>query len=1060
MVSRSSVTKAASAAAVMSVIAVPSVVMAQQPGTAAPAAVVHPIQDMTIAQGSEKTIYLNDYLSNLSSYKVTSKSVSGVVYATYSYLGSNPLSLRGDQVGSSMVTISNDTGKLEEFKVHVLDAGADKRIDIGDVTKYIAAHPVDVTQAADVRTLLNGIEPLNNTSAPTPGVNGKPNPIVLVAGQTETQAVPMASYFTKTAEESLKFNAKSSYDYIHASIDQAGVLTLTGTSALGQYVGTSVEIQVIATNQYEKSVTLNVPVTIQAGNIPVVKGTPNPINWKLGVSTAQTISMATYFSSDSPLTYSLENLPSTIFASINEDTGQLVIQGVQAASDGSEVFQVKATNKFGSVSVSLTVQFTVKRNPIPVVVGLPDPIQWIVGQSEPQTVSMATYIVTEPDSPLTYRIKSKSAYIDAAIDELTGRLTMNSVNLSSLPTDTPFIQVAATNTYNNSAMISIPVLFEYLAPEVTSNPDPIEWIVGATEAQILNASEFFMDRSGPGTHLTYSLENLPSTLTVAINQDTGRLVIQGVQTVTGGSEVFQVKATNPFGKSASISLKLNIIAPYTIQWKKDDPMNYPNPYFVPLSTFFDSTGATAFEILPLSWESHVSVSVANNHTEQAQLVFEGIMGDTTFTVLGTNPTTGISKERTILFVTDYAPPTIEKEAEHVTVSNGREYGEGYPLFLNQYFKSSDSGDNLQYSIVEDTNLSGEVFAVLRGSEDNRWIEFIGAYFPDNITTTTVVKVKATNMYGKSAVLDIPVTVEAAPPPMVAGNPTPISYTDGLATNAFQIENLYEFFRGNELDLAVDNVEELKSQYHTSAGIDGGDLFVEVQSPLGNHQPVTFYVKVKATDRFNQSALLNIPFTVNPNAAPVLDPDGINTIYLDHRDGMNLIDLDLLGLFTDVDADKGDKLNYTLEVTSSIQGDITSDHYMTLSGSSIDMGATVKVSAQDKAGNVINKTISVQSSPLGESNVDRVYSNSVITVIYPDTILPALATDDKSKAIYLVDINNPNNISYNAYHMSNDNYVNIMNGSSLNYPVVINLHYVNKVDHTLTLDVFPIFRPPA
>ena len=1153
MLSKRSVTKAASAAAVMSAIAVPSVVTA--------ASVVHPIQDMTIAQGTEKTIYLNDYLSNLSSYKVTSQSVTGVVYATYSYSGKNPLSLRGDQVGSSLVTISNDSGKLDEFKVHVLDAGADKRIDIGDVTRYVAAHPVDVTQAADVRTLLNGIEPLNSVNTPpTPGVNGKPNPVVLVPGQVMTQTLPVASYFTKTAEESLKFYANSSYDYIKASIDQAGVLTLTGTSALGEHIGTTVEITVTAANQYEKSATLHVPVTIQAGNIPVIKGTPNPINWKLGVSEAQTVSVATYFSSSSPvtykintdklpsyiaatigettgelivinvnpssvpegrpsiqiiatnasgsasldipvlieypipvvthvpnpiewivgateaqtlyaaeffmdrsgpgtnLTYSLENVPSTITAAINKDTGQLIIQGVQAESDGSEVFQVKATNPFGySASVPLTVHFTVKHNPVPVVVGLPDPIQWIVGQSESQTVSMATYIVTEPDSPLTYRIVNKSAYIDAAIDELTGRLTMNSVNLSSLPTDTPFIQVAATNTYNNSAIITIPVLFEYLAPGVSYVPDPIEWIVGDTEAQTLNAAEFFMDRSGPGTHLTYSLENVPSTITAAINKDTGKLVIQGVQTISGGSEVVQVKATNLFGKSASVSLRLNIVAPYTINWKKDDPVNYPNPYSVPLSTFFDGTGATDFEISPISWDSHVSVSVANNHTEQAQLVFEGIMGDTTFTALGNNPNTGISKQRTIRFITDYDPPTIAKEAEHVTVFNGRE-GEGYPLYLNQYFKSLDSGDSLQYSIVADTNLSGEVYAALRGSGDSVRIEFFGAYFPDNITTSTVVKVKGTNMYGKSAILDIPVTVEAAPPPMVVGYPEPITYTDGLVKGAFQIRYLYEFLSGDRLDLEVENAEELRNQYHTSAGIDGADLFVEVRSPLGNQQPVTFNVKVKATDRFNQSALLMIPFTVNPNAAPVLDPDGINTIYLDNQVGYdNIIDLDLLGLFTDADIAKGDKLSYSAEMIGNISGGITADHYLSLMGSSIDMGTTVKVSAQDRAGNIISKTISVQGSPLGDSNVDHVNSNSAMTVIYPDTILPALPSDssDKSKAIYLVDLNNLNNLSYNAYHMSNDNYVTITNGSSLNYPATINLHYVNKVDHTLTLDVFPI-----
>ncbi|WP_028553048.1 hypothetical protein [Paenibacillus sp. UNC451MF] len=948
MVSKSSVTKAASAAAVMSVIAVPSVM-------AAPTAILNPIQDMTIAQGTEKTIYLNDYLSNLSSYKVTSQSVSGVVYATYSYSANNPLSLRGDQIGSSMVTISDASGKLEEFKVHVLDAGADKRIDIGDVTKYVAAHPADVTQAADVRTLLSGIEPISNSStpvSPTPGVNGKPNAVVLAAGQTQAQTLPVASYFTKTAEETLSFKASSSYSYIEADIDQEGVLKLTGTATLGQYVGTTVEIQVTATNQYGKSATLNVPVTIQA--VPMINGTPNPINWKLGLSEPQTVSMATYFSSESRLTYT-----------INEDK-------------------------------------------------LP-------------------------------------SYINASIDKNEGILTINSVNPSSLPPTPPFIQVLATNSDKNSASIDIPVLIEYPTPGVTSTPSPIEWIIGATESKVLTISEFFHDTMEGASGLTYSIENLPPKITASINKD--KLVIQGVQTTTDGSEVILVKATNKFGKSALLNVKVNVISSYTINWKKDDVQNYPNPYSVKLSTIFDGTGATDFELSSPPRESNVTVTIEGNQTDQAQLVFGGIIGDTEFTVVGRNPANGTSKEVKIRFVTDYAAPTITQEAEHVTVSNGREWGEGYPLVLNQYFSNPEG---LQYSIVEDANISGEIFAELRGSGENTWIEFIGAYYPDNVTTSTIVKVKGTNMYGKSAVLEVPVTVEAAPAPEVRSVPVIEPLLDGVKTQ-FEVDFLSSYFTKDNLDLEVENSDELQNLYHARASMDGANLYFEIVSPIGNTQAVTFPVKVKAVDKFNQTAHLQIPVTVNPNSAPVLDADGIDTIYLDNRDGSNLIDLNLLGLFTDMDTDIGDKLNYSLEVTNSIQGGITSDHYMTLSGSSIDMGATVKVSAQDKAGHVISKTISVQNSPLGSSNVDFVNSNAVMTVMYPDTILPALPanTSDKSKAIYLVDMNNLNNLTYNAYHMSNDNYVNIMNGASLNYPATINLHYVNKVDHTLTLDVFPI-----
>ncbi|GAA4853124.1 hypothetical protein GCM10023310_35090 [Paenibacillus vulneris] len=1052
MVSKSLVTKAASAAAVMSVIAVPSAVMA------APAVVLHPIQDMTIAQGTETTIYLNDYLSNLSSYKVTSQSVSGVVYATYSYSGQNPLSLRGDQVGSSMVTISDDSGKLEEFKVHVLDAGADKRIDIGDVTKYIAAHASEVTQAADVRTLLNGIEPLYKTGStvkPTPGVNGKPNAVVLIAGQVQSQMLPVASYFTKTAEESLSFAVKSSYSYIEAAIDPAGVLTLTGTSALGQYAGTTAEIQVTATNQYGNSATLNVPVMIQSVETTYTIEVPDNITMPF------TVQLSPMFADIAANHFEIMQAPGNgLIATIadNESTNASIVFSGKAADT---VLKLKGTNMATGVSKDVTVQVQVQvnHNPVPVIIGLPDPIQWKIGWSEPQSVSMAAYFATEPGSPLKFTLK-KPDYMDAAIDENDGTLMIYNVNPASFLPNPPILQITATNTYKNSATINLPVVIEYPAPKVMGSPDPIQWFMGVTEFKTVNVSEYFWDTTGEVPSLTYSIESMSPSITASINKGSGKLVIQGMQAVTDGSEMIQVKATNKFGKSALLNIKVDVLSSYTLHWKKDDPQNYPNPYAVQLSSIFDGTGATDFELTSLPEGSHMTVGIEGNQTDQAQLVFGETIGDAQFTVIGRNPANGTSKEINIRFVTDYAAPTVKSyDGDKISVTNGMMEGEGQRVYLNKYF-SDDSG-LLSYTVEEDASTAGEVYTWIYGGEGPS-IEFYGANYPENVDTSAVVKVKGTNRYGKSAVLEVPVMIKAAPAPTVIGVPGPNSYTDGLLSKRFEFLHLGSYFSGSRLQIQLENKDELHTNYHASASMDGQDLFVDIQAPLGNTETVTFYVKVRATDSFNRSALMEIPITVKPNAAPIVDPNGIDTIYLDDQGGQtNLIDLDLLSLFYDADVKTdstqgdSDKLSYTsAEATGSLSGSITSDHYLALSGSSIDTGANVKVTAQDKAGHVISKTLSVKPSPLGDYNVHHVNYNQVMTVLYPDSILPPV-TDDKAKAIYLVDLNNPNpNLTYDAFYNPNNNYV-IMNGSSLTYPAIINLHYVNKVDHTLTLDVFPV-----
>ncbi|ULL13543.1 hypothetical protein DVH26_03190 [Paenibacillus sp. H1-7] len=858
--------------------------------------------------------------------------------------------------------------------------------------------------------------------AATPAIIGSPADVKLINGYIGApQTVNMATYFWDSVP--LTYSIGLNPYNVDASIETAtGELTIRGlTQSLPEPAIIYVQIQ--ATNTSGKTATVNVPITIESpAFLYHNQDDPMPLSALI----------AGLFGDISATHFEITRPPGGTLTAIIEQNdsadARIVFDGI-----AEETFLVvKGANPTTGASVERKIRFIFNQSPqvtdIPVAPILAEKGTPLVNV----TRDLNGLFIDQPGQNLVYSIEEmgSSSGLEASVEG-------GVLHVAGTPVSPGwysfYIRATDPKGLYASRQVEVQVVNR---PEAVVTPETVEWVYGVTQNKVLNGSEYFGEG---GWEFTYSIET-PAEVAAFIDSETGELIIQNVNPMANGTYITKVKATNRFGTNAVVDIPIHVKLPTTISWSAGAAM----PYEFDFSTYFTGTGATQFEVS--SSYPGVTASIVE---ETQQLQLSGVQADTLVTIKGTNVSSNTTTEVLLHFFTDYPVPVLDgspASPETIEVTNGPVMEERFTPYLSSYFE----GQTVTFELMPYTNPAGYVDAQIL---DDRRLVVEGVYFPDNLPRTTSIDVKVTNERNKSTTISFPVVVRAMPAPEVKYEPDTLYFYNGI-NRSYDINPGNDYFDQKGLDFVVENKAELMS-LNIRADMDGNFLYVENVAPINITEDLNLTVNLIATDPFNQSTRLQIPIVIKPvNNEPVISSDSIDTIYMDtFDDRYNVIDLKLLNLFTD--SDEGDSISgYDVAITGPVTGYVTVDQYLFLTANSLEPGAAVTITAHDQANHTVSKTIQIANSPIGDT-----YSqvNPGIPFQYSDEFLPALPADpeDQSRKIYLIDPNNVlfYNTTYNSAAGANE--ITITNlPSSVNISNVT-LNYVNKVDHTLTLDVFDI-----
>ncbi|MFE5323674.1 putative Ig domain-containing protein [Paenibacillus sp. NPDC056579] len=851
---------------------------------------------------------------------------------------------------------------------------------------------------------------------PAPIVVGNPGTIYLINGYIGApQTVNMATYFWDSVP--LTYSIGLNPYNVDASIETAtGELTIRGlTQPLPEPAIIYVQIQ--ATNTSGKTATINVPITIESPAF-LYHNQDGPMPASEPIAEMFADISATHFEITRPPGGTL-----TAFIEQNDSAdARIVFDGI-----AEETFLVvKGTNPTTGASVERKIRFIFNQPPqvtdIPVAPILAEQGTPLVNV----TRNLNGLFIDQPDQNLVYSIEEMGSPsgLEASVEGGVLHVAGTPVSPGWYSFD---IRATDPKGLYATRQIEVQVVNR---PEAVVTPEAVEWVYGVTQNKVLNGSEYFGEG---GWEFTYSIE-APAEVAAFMDSKTGELIIQNVNPPANGTYVIKVKATNSFGTNAVVDIPIHVKLPTTITWNAGAAM----PYEFDFSSYFSGTGATQFEVSPSYPGITVSIVEGTQH-----LQLSGVQADTLVTIKGTNLSNNSTTEVLLRFVTDYPIPFLDgspASPETIEVTNGPVMEERFTPYLSSYF----DGQDVTFELMPYTNPTGYIEANIVDG----WLLVGEVYFPDNIIRTAYLDVKVTNDRNKSTTISFPVVVRAMPAPEVVVTPEPLIFQDEIK-KSYDVSLGSYFKNPSGLNFIVENEEELMEQYHIRASLDGY-LYVENTATINNTEDLNLTINIIATDSFNQSTRLQIPIVIKPkNNEPVVSNDGINTIYMDTFDERdNVIDLRLLNLFTD--PDEGDSITGF----STSLGYVTVDQYLFLPVNSLEQGATLTITAHDQANHTVSKTIQIANSPIGDT-----YSqvNPGIPFQYGDEFLPALPADpeDQSRRIYLVDPNNTlfYNTTYNSAARANE--ITITNEPSSVQFGRVTLHYVNKVDHTLTLDVFDI-----
>ncbi|MCS7462045.1 hypothetical protein N0M98_18055 [Paenibacillus doosanensis] len=688
-----------------------------------------------------------------------------------------------------------------------------------------------------------------------PQVTGTPGPLTVVNRQEgAAQTVTMSTYFSDPTP--LTYSLTGIPQYMDVAIDPvSGVLTLYGANYPDNAERTEY-LWILAMNANGYSSAIRLELRVQAVNPPVVIGTPDAVAWQMGVTERQTVSVAGYFKQDGEsLTYAISGMPGFIDASIDGRSGELTITKVspeerQPAAPAIRVMALDRFEQTAEVSIPIGIDY-----PVPIVREVPlDPVTLKDGEEQPQTVEMAAYFKTMTIERLSYSVVDAPSYVHAVIGEEDGRLTVTPEgSLHDYVGTAAYVQIRAANQYGNFVLLSIPLQViedpdSYPAPEVYDPPTPVEWVRDITQVQTLYVSDYFYDES----ELSYSIAAMPDYIEASINDKSGKLVISGIGEGADEPAVIQIRAVNSYGKSATLNISVRTIDSMTIEW----PQSEEPPIRLELAVFFGDIEADSYEYAGQLEGAAVSPVIEEPNTAQAQLVLNESARDVSLKIRGTNTANGISKEFVIKFVTGYDAPVPDKQPETIEVTNGMAE-EPYTIYLtNSYF----NGQSLSYELLPDPNIAGDVNAnIVNGNQ----LQIMGAYFPDNVRTSTVLHVKATNEHGKSTVLSFPVEVNPAPALEVIRTPDEVRFQDGI--NQSYPYLVWDYLSDRRASITIENGQELREKYGIRASFDG-PLFIENEFPISNTEEVTLAIRIRATDWLGQSVLLEIPVIIVPNTS--------------------------------------------------------------------------------------------------------------------------------------------------------------------------------------------------
>jgi len=932
MVLKSPVAKAASVAAMMSVIAVPFAVLSQP----APvhSAALYSIHDVTLAKGTEKTINA----SHLGPFRVNS-SVSSVVYATYS---SAPkfIHLRGDQEGPSVITVTDEANGsiVEQFKVHVLDAGADKRIDIGDVTKYIASHPSDVTQASDVRTLLNGIEPFNaaGQGSKVPEVVGQPGAVTLINGQTgEPQKLSMATYFKD--DTTLFFDIVAKPDYLTASMNkETGELVVYGANNPLNETRTDF-IKITATNIHGKSSTLTVEVKIQAKETPPVNtppavvGTPEIIRLINGYSNGpQTVNMATYFNDSTKLRYELLSKPYYLDASLNEETGELIINGESLPDDEPRAFylEVTATNKHG-LSATIYVHVSIEIPPT-----------FLYNQHSPMPVlgSLRTLFVDIAASQFEITQAPEAGLI--ATIQNNGHIDANILFQGTAKNS--FLKVKGTNPATGASKeVLIRFKVNYHPALVDASVQPIVIANGASVNVSRDVKGLFKDEAGQ--ELVYTIDEArsesPYGLRSSISE--GTLQIEGITEVLPSEANFKIaiKATDPYGLSNGRTIDLKVA--HTPHGNLVDPVEWIHG--VTESSVLHASDYFSFiSDLEYSIEAPETIKASINK-KTGKILIESVdysvTGDVNVIVTATNALGSSATVNIPLHIKQSIPILWKSEFP-------------FPYMVDVTSHFNDTGiarfDLIPYS---NSNVNTRIIR----NNDQTQLEFSGN--PPIITAAdTLIKVIAFNDTNQPLKELFFYLITDYPVPKREGTISAIRVTNG--------EEIGETFRPYlpyyfpDQNVSFDLLPFENKDGNIIASIQNGFLQV-TGAYFPDNNDIQTELKVKVTNNYNKSAIETI--TVNVNAKDAHDTlvfqDGISTSYK----------INLNSLFFKQDVLRFDVINEielrnVYNINASIDGPIYVENVGPIYNSEVK-NLAVDIRATDEFGQSTLLQIPIQINPV-------------------------------------------------------------------------------------------------
>ncbi|TVY10464.1 Ig-like domain-containing protein [Paenibacillus cremeus] len=881
---------------------------------AAPPVTLLPIKDITGVPGETFSLNLADYFgpgNETSTFNVVATNSEIVKKAQFG----SKLELYLDHPGMTTFTVTLGSGTVSEsFNVRVIDPGADGKLDVIDLVRFMNNNPGAITSRDGATGVLNKVEPAVSkvNHAPTP------NTFQFQIPYSGSQAlVRLAQIFRDPDGDSLTFQAEPVIpggEGVTASVT-GNELTFTGDLIAGTagatFRITATDSAGLSAVQFLTLVPNHNPQTVATATYSVYAplGTvPAPIN------------LSPFFMDPDgdPITYSVTPpVNGGVTASVYGST--LTFSGVM--SNNPTEFSVWARDNKGGYS-----------NPFLVIL---NPNSTAPTGNHTPTVTQQTYGLVYRQGDMVHPINLASNFSDPDGDALSYSLSaFNSGGLNpsisgsmlsftgKLLSDAFFVVKADDNRGGKITATYQITATPNNSPTVSQQVYSFDYPVGTTKLPTFELGQLFNDPDGDPLQYSYTTSDDGGLIPTII----GSTLSFGGQLERNASII--VSATDGRYGFASAYFYFNAAAvnhaPTVTQ--QTYGFTYPQGDFVQLSfdlseNFKDLDGdALQFTITSSSTAGDISPELNGSN-----LSFTGkLNSDVTFTVTAYDGKGGTAEA--YYYFNAQAPanhaPTAVQQVFSFTSKQGS-YVESIDLSGN--FTDLDN-DRLEYSVTP--QLPSGFNPIVSGS-----LLMFNEKMPSDATFT----VTASDGHGGTAQAEYHIIAELNHAPTVMEPNYNYTYLSGSRVNSIDLAN----------DFADSDGDQLQYSYTTT---DAGGLYPEISGSmllLGGQLDRDATFIVTAEDGQGGSMKANYNFKVNH--APTVTEATYNLTYLI---GSAVNSVDLSHFFTDPDGDQLE-YSYTTMDAGGLNPQISGS--MLLLGGQLERDATFIVTADDNRGGTMKAT---------------------------------------------------------------------------------------------------------